>query len=325
MLYPLKFKEIYKEKIWGKDKLKNILTKKNTPNNCGESWEISTVKNNISVVSNGKLKGNTLTELIEIYMDELVGDKVFRNFGTELPLLFKFIDANEQLSIQVHPDDLLAKERHNSLGKNEMWYIVDADEDAKLISGFNKELNKKIYQEHLQNGNLEEILNYEKVKKGEVFDIPAGRVHSTGAGILFAEVQQSSDLTYRIYDWNRKNAKTGETRELHTKEALNAIDFKRYNNYKTTYDKKINHRNTLVSNNFFNVNIFELDKKKELDYYKIDSFVVYMCLDGEFDIIYDNENKTETVKKGESVLIPSIINSVKITPKNKVKFLEIFV
>jgi len=231
-LYPLKFKPIFKDKIWGGNKIKTLLNKDFSPlPNCGESWEISGVQDEISVVSNGFLIGNNLQELIEIYMGDLVGDQVYQKYGIEFPLLIKFIDAHDDLSIQVHPNDKLAMQRHNAYGKTEMWYIIDADRGAKLISGFNTEVTKDAYIKHLENNTLNLILNYEEVKAGDVFFMPAGRVHAIGKGILLTEIQQTSDITYRIYDYNRKGT-DGKPRELHTSLALDAIDFKSYDNYR---------------------------------------------------------------------------------------------
>jgi len=224
-LYPIKFQPILKDKIWGGPRLKDILNKSTESDKCGESWEISSVQGNLSIVRNGFLTGNNLQELIEVYMGDLVGDKIYSLFGIEFPLLIKFIDANDILSVQVHPDDELARVRHDAYGKTEMWYIIDAEENAELIAGFNRDLNRETYIRHLQGKTLKEILNFEKVRKGDVFFTPAGRVHAVGAGILLAEIQQTSDITYRIYDWERVDDK-GNPRELHTELALDALDFK---------------------------------------------------------------------------------------------------
>jgi len=196
ILYPIKFKPIVKEKIWGGTRLKNLLNKNvEEMSNAGESWEISACGEDLSIVENGFLKDNNIQELIEIYMGDLVGDKVYDKFGLEFPLLIKFIDANDYLSIQVHPDDEFAFKHHNSFGKTEMWYIVDAEKDAELIVGFNQEMNKQKYLQHYGSGTLRDVLNFDKVKNDDVFFMPAGRVHATGPGILFAEIQQTSDLT----------------------------------------------------------------------------------------------------------------------------------
>ena len=323
-LYPLKFKPIFKEKIWGGQNLKSSLNK-DIPTNkkLGESWEISGVKNNVSVVENGFLAGNELDELIEIYMGDLVGDKVYDKHGLVFPLLIKFIDANDVLSIQVHPDDKLAKQRYNSNGKTEMWYIVEVQKDAELISGFNHEMDKDHYLNHLKNNELPQILNTEKVKQGDVFYIPAGRVHAIGAGIVLAEIQQTSDVTYRIFDWNRKDD-AGNYRELHTEKAIDAIDFKVYDNYKTEYKSDQNKTSEIVSTKYFETNILNFNKSIEKDYNTLDSFVIYMCLEGKFEIEYYESEKI-TIEKGETVLIPSVIEHLFLNPVVQSKILEVYI
>ena len=283
-MYPFKFKPINKDKIWGGQKLKKLLNKEFSPlPNCGESWEISGVQDEISVVANGFLEGNNLEELIEIYMGELVGEKVYEKFGVEFPLLIKFIDANDDLSIQVHPNDEMSKERHNAFGKTEMWYVLQADEGSELIAGFNQEVDQKKYLEHLEKNTLMEILNTEKVKAGDVFFMPAGRVHAIGKGIVVAEIQQTSDVTYRIYDYNRKDDK-GNTRELHTDMALDAIDYTFEKEYRTHYHTHKNQSSELVSCPYFTTNLIELTHSIEKDYNDLDSFIIYMCLEGNYAI-----------------------------------------
>ncbi len=323
-LYPIKFCPIYKEKIWGGNKIKSILKKDFSHlSNCGESWEISGVHEEISVVSNGFLKGNNLQEIIEIYMGDLVGDKVYKKFDIEYPLLIKFIDANDDLSIQVHPDDELANKRHNAYGKTEMWYIIQADENAELISGFNKKIDEKVYKKHLENKTLKEILNIEKVSKGDVFLIPAGRVHSICSGILLAEIQQTSDITYRIYDWDRKDAQ-GNHRELHTDLAIDAIDYNYYDNYKTIYKQKLNESSNIVDCNYFTTNILQFNKSISKDYNTIDSFVIYICLEGEYSISYATKEKLN-VKKGETILLPAVLKQITLIPKANTKIIEVYI
>ena len=222
-LYPLKFQPILKQKVWGGNKLQELF-QKNAEGNVGESWEISGVEENISEIANGPLKGNTLNWVLENYKEKLVGEKVFKNFGNHFPLLFKFIDAREDLSVQVHPNDLLAKARHNSFGKTEMWYILDVEKNGKLILGFNQQMDSKKYLHFLSENRITEILNVEAVKKGDAFLLKPGTVHAIGAGVLLAEIQQTSDITYRIYDWDRPDT-NGKLRDLHTDLALEAIDF----------------------------------------------------------------------------------------------------
>lgn len=323
-LYPLKFKSIYKEKIWGSQNLKSSLNKDIPTNkNIGESWEISGVEDTVSLVSNGFLEENELGELIEIYMGDLVGDRVYDKFGNQFPLLIKFIDANTPLSVQVHPDDTLAEKRNVGFGKSEMWYIIDAKKDAELISGFNHEMDKAHYLSHLEKNDITNILNFEKVKAGDVFYIPAGRVHAIGEGIVLAEIQQTSDTTYRIFDWNRKD-ENGNLRELHTEQALDALDFKVYDKYKTEYEELKNSTSTILSTKFFETNIIEFDQAILKEYHKLDSFVIYMCIDGEFEIEYYESEKI-TIKKGETVLIPAVIEHLSLNPVVPSKVLEIYI
>jgi mannose-6-phosphate isomerase len=322
-LYPLKFVPQYKDKIWGGKKLREILGKKDASDRAGESWEISGVQGNISVAENGFLAGNNLQELIEVYMGDLVGDKVYEKFGIEFPLLIKFIDATEQLSIQVHPDDEMALERHSSYGKTEMWYIIQAEKNSQLIVGFYNKIDKNTYIHHLENNTLTEILNYVTVKAGDVVFLPAGKVHAIGAGILLAEIQQTSDITYRIYDFNRLDS-NGNPRELHTDLALDAIDYDYDDSYKVNYSSKINELSELVRCKYFTTNILDFNIPMEKDYLQLDSFVIYMCLDGEFDIeYYDNESVRVTT--GESLLIPAELENIRLNPVTKTKILEIYI
>src|SRR6056297_3527835 len=213
--YPIKFNPILKEKIWGGKKLKSILNKQTNRDDLGESWEISGVTGNISVVANGEFKGFSLKDLLEEYKEKILGEKIYKEFDTDFPLLIKFIDANTELSVQLHPNDELAQQRHNSFGKTEMWYIMQADEGAKINIGFKESVSKEDYISRLEEGKIVELLNFEEVKKGDSFFINTGKVHAIGAGVLLAEIQQTSDVTYRIYDWDRTDD-DGNSRELHT-------------------------------------------------------------------------------------------------------------
>lgn len=322
-LYPLKFEPILKDKIWGGSKLRNLPGKRKASDKCGESWEISGVEDNISVVSKGFLKGNNLQELIEIYMGDLVGDKIFDQFGLEFPLLVKFIDANDILSIQVHPDDEMAAKKHNAFGKTEMWYIMEAEDDAQLISGFNRKTSKEEYLSFLNSGKITDLLNYESVTKGDVFFIPAGRVHAIGQGILLAEIQQTSDVTYRIFDFDRPGD-DGEPRELHTELALEAIDFNHYPNYKTSYTKELNKTVPTVSSDYFTTNIIHLNMSIEKDYTLLDSFVIYLCTEGKLEIEPANQPPV-LLNKGETLLIPALINQVMLKPVEESVLLEVYV
>ena len=313
-LYPLKFEPVFKEKIWGGKRLKEVLGKDvGTLDKVGESWELSAYDGSVSVVSNGFLAGNDLLELVEIYMGDLIGDKVYAQFGINFPLLIKFIDANDYLSVQVHPDDEMALERHNSFGKTEMWYIMDAEVDAELIIGFNQKLDKEKYLQVFNSGKLGEVLHREKVNKGDVFFMPAGRVHATGPGILFAEIQQTSDLTYRIYDWDRVDA-DGNSREMHTELAVDAIDFEQPEQLKTKYRQEINQRNEVQSCKYFTTNLLKLNQKIVLNYVWLDSFVVFMGIDGDLDIHFSPNQAPVRLSKGETVLVPALIDEITLQP-----------
>ncbi|MDG5799676.1 mannose-6-phosphate isomerase [Marinilabiliaceae bacterium ANBcel2] len=324
-LYPLKFKPFLKSRLWGGTKLGSVLGKSlNGESNIGESWELSGVEDNISIIANGFLKGNSLTELIEIYMGDLVGEKIFQKFGEEFPLLIKFIDAREDLSIQVHPDDDLALKRHNSFGKTEMWYVMEAEKDAGLISGFSTDINKQEYLELVESGNLESVLAKHPVDSGDIFFIPAGRVHAIGSGILLAEIQQTSDVTYRIFDFNRRDA-DGNSRELHTDLAVDAIDYNKYDNYRTEYRREKNVPVTAVTSPYFETTIIDIDKCFSRDYYKLDSFVVLICVLGAGSIEY-GEGKVEEFSIGETLLIPADLRQITINPgAGHCKLLEVYI
>jgi mannose-6-phosphate isomerase len=322
-LYPLKFKPIFRDKIWGGQKIRTQLGMDfgNLPN-CGEVWVVSGVEGFVSVVDNGFLRGNELNDLVEVYMDDLVGDRIFRQFGNEFPLLIKYIDASDWLSIQVHPDDELAAQRNIGYGKTEMWYIMGADEGAKLISGFNRKLDKDQYQQALENGKIREVMNFEKVEKGDVYFIPAGRVHALGPGILLAEIQQTSDTTYRIYDWDRIDA-GGMTRELHTEEALEAIDFNYKENYKTLYDEKEGGTTELVDVDKFTTNLVSVTKPIFRDYEDLDSFVIYLGLEGKLDLEWLGGNLE--LLPGEAIVKPANMDFLHFSPEKDAKMLEVYI
>ncbi len=320
-LYPLKFEPILMDKIWGGTKLKSILNKPTDSPDCGESWEVSGVPGNISMVSEGELKGKSLFEIIQAYKRDLVGASVFEKFGVNFPLLIKFIDANQDLSIQVHPGDAMAKERHNSFGKTEMWYVVDAEQGANLIAGFNKPTSKEEYLNYFNSGRLTELLNQEQVENDDVFFLPAGRVHTIGKGLLIAEIQQTSDITYRIYDFDRTDAE-GNTRELHVEEAKDAIDYTFYGDYKTSYDKS-SKETQLESCEYFTTNKLFIEENTNRDYTNKDSFIVLMCLQGEGSIDY--EGGSLNYKLGDTLLIPNQLQHISIKPTKASKLLEVYV
>lgn len=318
-LYPLKFEPILKQKVWGGNKL-NKLFKKMGKGNIGESWEISGVAEDVSEIANGPLKGKTLTRLIGNYKEKLVGEKVYQNFGCTFPLLFKFIDAREDLSVQVHPDDVLAKKRHNSFGKTEMWYILDVEKDGRLILGFNEKMDQQKYLKSLSENRITEILNSEPVKKGDTFVLKPGTVHAIGAGILLAEIQQTSDITYRIYDWDRPDT-NGQMRQLHTDLALDAIDFSP-SKAKISYSEEKNIPVPIGTTDFFTVNKLNLSQNYVRDLEEIPSFTVYMCLEG--TAVIETDDFSEKIKKGETILIPAQLPEIKFIT-NSASFLEVYI
>lgn len=322
-LYPLKFKPILKSIIWGGEeisKFKNLETKKS---GIGESWEISAVEENVSVIENGHLAGTPLDVAINKAKGSLVGRKVYNKFGDKFPLLIKFIDAQDDLSIQVHPDDKLAKQRHNSFGKTEMWYVVKANPKAFIFSGFKEKISPEQYVKKVANNTFTDTLDKHYVKEGDVYFIPAGRVHAIGSGCFVAEIQQTSNITYRIYDYNRRDA-SGNSRDLHTELAKDAIDYTVYDSHKTDYKSIYNKENELISCEYFTTNLLELDKSFKQDISDIDSFIVYICLEGSCELEDNKQNKT-TLTQGETILIPADTSQVIISPKNKTKLLQTFV
>lgn len=320
-LYPLKFSPLFKYRIWGGEKLKTALNKKYSENNIGESWEISDVSGDETLVGNGPLLGKSLKALINEFEGEFLGDGVYEKFGEDFPLLIKFIDAKTPLSIQVHPSNEIAKERHNSFSKNEMWYVMQADDNAALIVGFDKKITKEEYQEHLENNTILDVMHHENVTTGDTFYIPTGRVHAIGAGVLLAEIQQTSDITYRIYDYDRVDAKTGKKRDLHNEQAIDVIDYEVYDTYKTSYDLVKNTSNTLVHSPYFTTNILDVNTTLFKDYSNLDSFVIFMCVEGNASIVY--MEKTYHLHCGETILLPAAIQNISIQAK-QAKLLEVY-
>ncbi len=323
MLYPLKFKTIFKDKIWGGNKIKTYLGKDFSPlPNCGETWEISGVKSEVSIIANGPLSGTSLSDLLDQEKENLVGKKVYERFGNNFPLLVKFIDANDDLSIQVHPNDELAEKRHHSFGKTEMWYVLQADEGSTLISGFNQKMDKELYLSKFKAGELTEILNKEEVQAGDVFFLPAGRVHTIGRGLLIAEIQQTSDITYRIYDFDRVDDK-GQKRELHVEEALDAIDYNFYADYKTRYEHVMNQPVELVDCPYFTTNILNYSQETSRDYSVLDSFVIHVCVEGSYILKYGVEELP--VSMGDCILLPANTEKVMMTTNKGFKILESYI
>jgi len=316
--YPLRFAPILKQRVWGGNKY--IPEDENTKGPIGESWEISGLEENISVVSNGDLAGTPLNVLLKEYKEELLGKHVYKQFGARFPLLFKFIDAEKDLSVQLHPNDDLAKERHNSFGKTEMWYIIDADEDAELILGFNQSMNKEKYKKYLEQKRIAEIVQYQNIKKGEAYLVESGTVHAICKGVFLAEVQQASDITYRIYDWDRLGV-SGQPRDLHTELALDAIDFTQKDT-KLVYKDKTNDVTAICNTPYFNTNKVVIDGELTRDLSKKDSFVVYMCVKGQGEVYING--KSEEIMQGESFLIPAVCDSLKIKGKD-FELLEVYI
>ncbi|MFV8353471.1 type I phosphomannose isomerase catalytic subunit [Flavobacterium sp. XS2P14] len=317
-LYPLQFDPIFKERIWGGEKLKTLLKKPISSTITGESWELSTVEGDVSVVANGAWKGKSLTAVIDDAPVEILGTEVYTRFGKQFPLLFKYLDAREDLSIQVHPNDELAKKRHHSFGKTEMWYIMQADDDARIIVGFKEKSNASEYLENLKNKTLLSILEFIKVKSGDVFFLETGTVHAIGAGLVVAEIQQTSDITYRLYDFDRLDA-SGNTRELHVDLALEAINYDKVET-KKEYTKKTNSSNEIVECPYFTTNFIPLDGQISISK-SGKSFTVYMCTEGSFELEYSN-SKTQ-YKNGDTVLIPAAMNAFILS--GKASILEIYI
>lgn len=317
--YPIKFTPILKEKIWGGNKLVSKLQKDSTSNTLGESWEISAVEEIISIVKNGSLIGKNLNQLLETYTSELIGKSNYSIYGAKFPLLIKFIDAKQDLSVQVHPNDELSKKRHNSFGKTEMWYIMQADTNARLILGFKEHLSSSQYVKLLEEDNIMSVLKEVNVKKEDAFFIEPGTVHAIGAGVVLAEIQQTSDITYRIYDFDRVDSE-GNKRELHTKFAKDALNFNTNIGAELAYSKELNTLSEVVNCSYFKTNFIPVIGEIDLDYSQLDSFVIFMCVEGNAKIsIFGN---SESLKMGETVLIPALAEKVKIISEN-CKLLEI--
>lgn len=322
-LYPLKFEPILKEKIWGgKSLAENFGKKQGDLKNIGESWEISAVSGNLSVVSNGFLAGNNIEEIIEVYMGDITGESVYEKFGIEFPLLVKLIEARDDLSVQVHPGNDLARERHNAYGKTEMWHILGSESGARIYTGFSLPVSRESFMDAVAGDTVAELLNSEPVKPGDTFFTPAGRIHAIGAGIVLAEIQQTSDITYRIYDWGRKDAE-GKPRELHTDLAIDAIDFRQAGSGRIVGEILRNRPSALVSSEYFDANLIVFDKGINRNYNVIDSFVIYVCTEGRFTIRWDSGS--ETMTRGETVLIPASISEVELLPIPNASLLEIYI
>ena len=318
---PLKFQPIYKERLWGGEKLKTSLGKNYSEDGVGESWEISTVKGDVSKVIEGPYSGKNLEDLIAEFGPSLLGSGVVSRFGSAFPVLIKYIDAKLDLSIQVHPSDALAAQRHQSFGKNEMWFIMDHDPDAALILGFKEDCSKASYQRSIEEKKLTRLLNYTPVEKGDAFMIETGTMHAIGAGILLAEIQQTSDITYRVYDFDRRD-KNGNLRELHTDLAIDAINYKAKTDYKKSYKREQNASNELIHNQYFKTNFLPVNQKMDVKLADRDSFSIYMCVEGE--VVLRTEEGQLPMKKGETLMIPACCEQLELQSSGA-ELLEIYI
>ena len=322
MIYPLKFHPILKQTIWGGDKINQLKQISNGQPAVGESWEISAVEGFESEVANGAYRGYTLRSLVRLLKEELVGADNYARFKDNFPLLVKFIDAHDDLSVQVHPDDGLAMQRHHCLGKTEMWYVLGADKDAHLIAGFSQKISPKQYREMVADGSFVDALYSYSVKPGDVYYIPAGRVHSLGKGTMVAEVQETSDITYRIFDYNRRD-KDGHLRQLHVAEALDAIDFDdTAGEAKIDYQLDDNEPVEVVSSPKFTTSVYHLTDEVTCDYSDLDSFVILICTEGSCRVVMDAAK--ETICAGETLLLPAATKNVQLLPSPKATLLEVY-
>ena len=322
-MYPYLFQPILKEIIWGGTDIRPFKGMTPTQEKIGESWELSHVDGDFSVVTYGADKGKTIDELIREYGESLLGAGVMKRFGTRFPLLIKFIDAWDDLSIQVHPDDVLAEKRHHSFGKTEMWYVIKATPDAALYCGFSQPIDADEYVRRVEDNSIMEVLKRYNVTAGDVFFLPAGRVHAIGAGCFIAEIQQTSNITYRIYDYNRKGA-DGKGRELHTELAKDAIDYTFQSDYRTHYTPQPGAAVELVQCPYFTTRLLETETPMMRDYATLDSFVVYICMAGSVELRDDNGNEL-TVSQGQTVLFPATTQSVTLKPAPQTKLLETYI
>lgn len=321
-LYPLKFAPILKHQIWGGDKIRNIY-RHDIPHmeKVGESWDVSALGDDDSEVTNGFLEGNSLKDLIEVYMGDLVGDRIYSKYGVDFPILLKIIDAKEPLSIQVHPGQMEADGVLRN-GKNEIWYILDAEPGAYVIAGFNRYVSKPEFVEHIHNNTLDEVLNRISVKRGDMVYVPSGCVHSIGGGCLICEIQQSSDVIYRVYDYNRSDD-NGNRRPLHIDKAVETIDYEHWENKRIDIKHQCDDIVNVVDNEFFTVNCIEIDKPKEYEVGVIDSFVLLTCVEGHVTCKFYDDYLT--IVDGETILIPAEMTTLYLVPTVPSKLLETYV
>ena len=320
MMEMLKFKPLLKQTLWGGDKIVAFKHLDSALEQVGESWEISGVKDNETIVSGGPLDGQSLNDLVRRYKGELVGQENYERFGDEFPLLIKFIDARQDLSIQVHPTDEIAHRQGRERGKTEMWYALKSDDGAQLYNGLKQRITPEQYKQMVDNDTITDALARYEVHEGDVFFIPAGRIHAIGAGCFVAEIQQTSDVTYRIYDFKRRD-KNGNYRELHTREAAESIDYTVLQNYRTEYTPEKNVPEQVVQCPYFTTAVYDLDEPMLLDYSELDSFVILIGVKGEGTLTANGQ--TTSLRAGETVLLPATTGEVKV--EGTVRFLETYV
>ena len=324
MLYPLKFYPILKETPWGGMRLLAKSTPSpGLPRRIGESWEISAVAGHVSIVSEGPLAGCDLRGLIDEHAGALVGRSIHERFGAEFPLLIKYIDAREDLSVQVHPDDDTARRRHGTRGKTEMWYVAGADEGASLLLGFERPTSREEFLEHLREKRLGEITRVERARAGECFFIPAGVLHAIGAGCFIVEIQETSDITYRVDAHDRRDA-SGKPRELHVALAAGVINYGEPPACRVTYAARANEVTQLVTCSWFTTNVLPVDRVVERDRPGVDSFTIYTCVEGNVTL---HAGMTTHVGTGETVLVPAIIDHLTLVPggEGTARLLEVFI
>lgn len=318
---PIKFNPLLKQTIWGGDKIISFKHLSEKIDHVGESWEISGVKDNESVVKDGEYAGRTLNSLVSELQGDLIGKDNYMRFGNDFPLLIKFIDARQDLSIQVHPTDEIARQQGKERGKTEMWYIMDSEPNAHLRSGLKQKITPEQYKAMVEDDTICDAIADYAVQEGDCFFLPAGRIHSIGTGCFLAEIQQTSDVTYRIYDFKRKD-KDGNYRQLHTKEAAECINYNVESDYRTHYTEARNQGVSLVQCPYFCTAVYDLDEPMSLDYSELDSFVILIGIKG-CGTVTDNEGNEVTLQAGESILIPATTELLKIT--GTIKFLETYV
>ncbi len=324
-LYPFLFQPNLHEVVWGGDRLCPYKGLPASDKPIGESWEVSAVPSSPSIIANGAYAGRDLISVISKAPEDILGQAVDERYHHQLPLLVKFIDARRDLSIQVHPDDEMAQRVHSKMGKSEMWYIIDAKPGSYLYAGFRQEITPEVYKQHVANGTITDVLARHEVKTGDVFYLPAGRVHAIGAGILLAEVQQSSDVTYRIFDYNRPGM-DGKPRELHTELAAQALDYHVEQEYRTVYAENINRANLVVDSPFFSVRVTETATMFHRNLLKYDSFVITMCIEGDCIIRLRATGEEILLREGHSTLIPAVLADYDVMPQHqRTRFLDAFI